>query len=89
MNHVLSKIVRSAVQIRRTNESTWLTLGSPSSLSPWTAKIAGTFEMRGIGTVNGKSVETPIEEVEVMFPRFEQITNIVTHPRIMGLSEGS
>ena len=75
MNHVLSKIVRSAVQIRRKNESTWLTLGSPSSLNPWTAKIAGTFEMRGIGTVNGESVETPIEEVEVMFPRFEQITN--------------
>ena len=31
--------------------------------------------MRGIGTVNGESVATPIEEVEVMFPRFEQITN--------------
>jgi hypothetical protein len=31
--------------------------------------------MRGIGTVDGQSVETPIEEVEVMFPRFEQITN--------------
>ena len=31
--------------------------------------------MRGIGTVYGNRVETPIEEVEVMFPRFEQITN--------------
>ena len=31
--------------------------------------------MRGIGTVLGNHVETPVEEVEVMFPRFEQITN--------------
>ena len=68
-------IVLPTVQIRRKGESAWLTLGSPSSLNPWTAKIAGTFEMRGIGTVHGESVETPIEEVEVMFPRFEQITN--------------
>ena len=75
MNHVLSKIVRSTVQIRRKNDSAWLTLGTPSSPNPWTAKIAGIFEMRGIGTVNGESVETPIEEVEVMFPRFDQITN--------------
>ncbi len=66
-------IVLPTVQIRRKGDSAWLTLGSPSSLNPWTAKIAGTFEMRGIGTVNGESVETPIEEVEVMFPRYEQI----------------
>ena len=89
MNFEGTAIENATVQIRRKNESAWLTLGSPSSLNPWSAKIAGIFEMRGIGTVNGKSVETPIEEVEVMFPRFEQITNIVTHPRIMGLSEGS
>ena len=70
-------IDNASVQIRRKGDSEWLTLGSPSSLNPWTAKIAGTFELRGIGTVNGESVETPIEEVEVMFPRFEQITNDV------------
>ena len=70
-------IDNASVQIRRKGDSEWLTLGSPSSLNPWTAKIAGTFEMRGVGTVNGESVETPIEEVEVMFPRFEQITNDV------------
>ncbi len=66
-------IDNATVQIRRKNESAWLTLGSPSSLNPWTAKIAGTFEMRGIGTVDGKSVETPIAEVEVMFPTISQI----------------
>ena len=74
-NSLETTIINATVQIRRKGESDWLTLGSPSSLNPWTAKIAGTFEMRGIGTVDGKSVETPIEEVEVMFPRFEQITN--------------
>ena len=31
--------------------------------------------MRGIGTVYGNRVETPIEEVEVRFPRYVQITN--------------
>ena len=31
--------------------------------------------MRGIGTVDGESVETPIEEVEVRFPRITQIMN--------------
>ncbi len=73
MNHVLSKIVRSTVQIRRKNESACLTHGSPSSLNPWTAKIAGPFEMRGLGTIDGKSIETPVAEVEVRFPSISQI----------------
>ena len=73
-NSTGTTIDNATVQIRRKNESAWLTLGSPSSLNPWTAKIAGTFEMRGIGTVDGKSVETPVAEVEVMFPNYYQIT---------------
>ncbi len=73
-NSTGTTIDNTTVQIRRKNESTWLTLGSTSSLNPWTAKIAGTFEMRGIGTVDGKSVETPVAEVEVMFPDYSQIT---------------
>ena len=68
-------IVLPTVQIRRKGESAWLTLGSPSSLNPWTAKIAGTFEMRGIGTVHGNSVETPIEEVVVRFPDMLDLVN--------------
>ena len=68
-------INNATVQIRRKGESDWLTLGSPSSLNPWTAKIAGTFEMRGIGTVDGKSVETPVEEVEVRFPDHDDLFN--------------
>ena len=68
-------IVLPTVQIRRKGDNAWLTLGSPSSLNPWTAKIAGTFEMRGIGTVHGESVETPIEEVEVRFPGMYNLVN--------------
>ena len=52
MNFEGTPIKNATVQIRRKNESAWLTLGSPTSLNPWTAKIAGTFELRGIGTVN-------------------------------------
>ena len=74
-NSLETTIINATVQIRRKGDSAWLTLGSPSSLNPWTAKIAGTFEMRGIGTVQGNRVETPIEEVEVRFPQYAQITN--------------
>ena len=74
MNSDGTTIDNVTVQIRRKNESAWLTLGSPANLNPWTAKIAGTFEMRGIGTVDGKSVETPIAEVEVRFPEYSEIT---------------
>ena len=74
MNFEGTAIENATVQIRRKNESAWLTLGSPANLNPWTAKIAGTFEMRGIGSVDGKSVETPIAEVEVRFPEYSEIT---------------
>ena len=73
MNFEGTPIENATVQIRRKNESAWLTLGSPANLNPWTAKIAGIFEMRGIGTVDGKSVETPVVEVEVRFPSISQI----------------
>ena len=76
-------IVLPTVQIRRKGDNAWLTLGSPSSLNPWTAKIAGTFEMRGIGTVHGNSVETPIEEVVVRFPG---MYNLVNNAQIISLA---
>ena len=76
-------IVLPTVQIRRKGESAWLTLGSPSSLNPWTAKIAGTFEMRGIGSVHGKIVETPIEEEVVRFPG---MYNLVNNAQIIALA---
>ena len=74
-NSTGTTIDNATIQIRRKNESAWLTLGSPANLNPWTAKIAGIFEMRGIGTVDGKSVETPIEEVEVRFPNHYNLFN--------------
>jgi hypothetical protein len=79
MNFKGTAIGNATVQIRRKNESTWLTLGSPANLNPWTAKIAGIFEMRGIGTVDGQSVETPIAEVEVRFPEYSDITGDTAH----------
>jgi hypothetical protein len=85
-NSLGTTIISATIQIRRKGDSTWLTLGSPSSLNPRTAKIAGTFEMRGIGTVQGNSVETPIEEVEVRFPKYEQITNDVA---VVGMTDAA
>ena len=70
-------IQNRTIQIRRkTNpETAWLTLGTESALNSWTAKIAGTFELRGRGVVDGVEVFTPITEIEVKFPSFDQITN--------------
>ena len=63
------------IEIRRKGTNVWETLGSESSLSPWTARIAGTFELRGTATINGRSFETPIAEVEVRFPTYDQIVS--------------
>ena len=66
----------SGVFRRKTNpETAWLTLGAESALNSWTATIAGTFELRGRGVVDGVEVFTPITEIEVKFPSFDQITN--------------
>ncbi len=68
-------IQNRTIQIRRkTNpETAWLTLGTESALNSWTAKIAGTFELRGRGVVDGVEVFTPIVEVEVRFPSYNDI----------------
>jgi hypothetical protein len=63
------------IEIRRTGTSRWYTLGAESELSPWTAKIAGTFELRATATVNGKTYTTPEAEVEVRFPSYGEITS--------------
>lgn len=61
------------VDIRRKGTVFWETLGELGTLTNWTAKIAGVFEMRGRGTVNGIAVETPVTEVEVQFPSIDEI----------------
>ena len=63
-----------AVEIRRAGETNeWLSLGTESDLDPWTARIAGHFELRGIVSVEGCSVTTAVQRVEVRFPAVEQI----------------
>ena len=61
------------VEIRRKEEYEWLPLGPESGLDPWTARIAGTFELRGLAMVNGLTWATPIQEVEVRFPSYSEI----------------
>jgi hypothetical protein len=64
------------VEIRRsgaTNE--WMTLGVESDLDPWTARIAGHFDLRGIVSCGGFALTTAVQQVEVQFPCYDEITN--------------
>ena len=56
------------VQIRRQGESDWCEFGDLPDVSPWTARVAGFFELRGLATAEGRGVETPPATVEVRFP---------------------
>ena len=58
----------STIQIRRQNESTWYDLGMLSNLSPWTARVAGHFELRALSTADGRTVTSGVATVEVRFP---------------------
>ncbi len=60
--------------IRRKGDLEWLALGSENSLNPWMAKVAGIFELKGQATVNGQDWITPIVEIEVRFPSYDDIT---------------
>ena len=61
------------IEIRRKGETVWETLGAESSLAPWTAKIAGIFELRGTATTSFGAGTTPVRELEVRFPSFDEI----------------
>ena len=61
------------VEIRRKEEHEWLPLGPESGLAPWTAKIAGMFELRGVAMVDGRTWTTPVREIEVRFPSYSEI----------------
>ncbi len=81
-NSVGTAITGSTVEIRRKggNGTSWQTLGSETSLDPWTARIAGMFELRGRGTADGREVVTPVAEIEVRFPSYSEIvgdTNVI------------
>ena len=62
-----------SIEIRKVGDADWLPLGMEANLQPWTARIAGFFELRGAAVVNGSSVYTPSVEIEVRFPSVEQI----------------
>ena len=51
----------------------WLTLGVESDLAPWTARIAGHFDLRGIVPCGDFSVTTAVQQIEVQFPNYEDI----------------
>ncbi len=62
------------VEIRRAGgNNEWMTLGTESELNPWTARIAGHFELRGISSVDGTVFTTDVVQVEVRFPTVQQI----------------
>lgn len=64
-------------QIRRVGTTSWYPLGTGRSLD-WTAKIAGSFEIRGLIDVDGSTCASSAVEVEVLFPTWSQIANETT-----------
>jgi len=40
---------------------------------PWTARVAGYFELQGKITVDGHDAYTPMVDIEVQFPSYDQI----------------
>ena len=62
------------VEIRRSGAANdWMTLGVESDLDPWTARIAGHFDLRGIVSCGDFALTTAVEQIEVQFPSINQI----------------
>ena len=62
------------VEIRRSGAANeWMTLGSESDLDPWTARIAGHFDLRGIVSCGDFALTTAVQQIEVQFPSGAQI----------------
>ena len=62
-----------SIQIRRLGETNWLQLAASDSVDPWTARVAGYFELQGKISVDGHDAYTPMVDIEVQFPSYDQI----------------
>jgi hypothetical protein len=65
-----SVVSSPSIQIRRLGETNWLELAASDSVDPWTARVAGYFELQGKLTVDGRDAYTPLVDVEVQFPSY-------------------
>ena len=61
------------VDIRSAGEDEWMPLGFATNLTPWTVRVAGTFELRARGVADGLPFTTPVAEIEVQFPSIYDI----------------
>ena len=64
-----------SIQIRRLGETNWLQLAASDSVDPWTARVAGYFELQGKITVDGHDAYTPMVDIEVQFPSYYEIVS--------------
>ena len=68
-----STVSDPSIQIRRLGETNWLELAASESVTSWTARVAGYFELQGKITVDGQDAYTDIRSLEVMFPSYVEI----------------
>ena len=61
------------IDIRREDFGEWYSLGPETNLAPWIARVPGSFQLRGHGTADGRSFETPIADIVVQFPSLADI----------------
>ncbi len=68
-----STVSDPSIKIRRLGETNWLELAAAETVNPWTAHVAGYFELQGKLTVDGRDAYTAIRGMEVQFPSYSQI----------------
>jgi hypothetical protein len=61
------------IEIKRASGGDWCTLCKESVLSPWVARIAGKFKLRGVAKIGGSDHFSAEKDVEVQFPSYSQI----------------
>ena len=62
------------IEITRASAVAWAAIQNVQKLTPWTAKIAGKFKLRGVAKIEGNDVLSTEKDMEVQFPTYPQIT---------------
>lgn len=61
------------IEMKQASGSTWYTLTNAQSLTPWSAKVAGNFHLRGMAKAGGIEYFSSNVAVTVQFPSYSQI----------------
>lgn len=69
------------IEIRRTDEDEWSAFPEGTVFDPWTARIAGCFQLRATSVSHGRKYFSEPIDIEVRFPCYDEI---VSDPDVIG-----